>query len=395
MVEPITGTEVNLTPIALRNSFRQIRQHSSTTFGTAAVLCVPLAFVGVYRALAPGWVASGVGSVATGLIGVMVAYSATVVTAIYAEGKDPGVAGLLGRTFSRGLWRFLLTSVLVVLVIGVAVALALIPMVTSVASLGISAFTTGHVSDGAWLSLGLGAMFSVPLIAILIPWLFLKFALARPAAALGGTGPMASLGQSWNLTRGRLWDLFLLLVTGFVLYLVIGGIVTGPAGLVTAGTTPAVGADPFSPQSLQRMLGPGEPQSPAGAVVVGVSGYLAAVLLTPLWAILLAEFYLLARTPPAAKAAERRLVPLRDTPDGFPRTPPQQPAPRPDRMVPLRQPVQTTAPASDGAPAPGAGTSQDPVAEHPAASGETDAPAGPPAPAPGESGPAEGPERPA
>lgn len=336
MTEPAVNTKVNLAPPALRRSFRNLKKHSTTTFGTAAVLCVPLAFVGVYRALRPGWFSFWVEFLAAGLIGILVTFSATVATGMYAEDKDPGVPGLLRRTFSGGLARFFLTSILVTVVTGAAVVLTLIPLLASVASVGISAFTTGRVSEGAWMSLGLGMIFSLPLLVILIPWLFLKLALARPASALSATGPAASLGRSWTLTKGRLWDLFLLIVVAVGLSLVVGGVVAGPGELVSAPSTPNLGSEPWTLQTLETAFGLRETLSPAAAVVIGVSGYLAAVLLTPLSAVLLAEFYLLTLKPPAAAVTDR-LVQLPNPAGGPSPAPRSRPVARPDRMVPLRR----------------------------------------------------------
>ncbi len=317
MVRPVTNKKVNLAPLALNQAFRQLKDHAVTSLGTAAILCIPLAFIGAYTSLRPGWGAMLAGYAVGALLTVVVAYAVTVASGMYAEGNDPGVGGLMRRTASTGLLRYIATSMLFNLVLWVAAGLALIPFFVSLGSVGSRALSF-RLSETDFLRIFLGLLFSLPLLGIAMSFVYLKLGLSQPASALDRTGPAASLRRSWQLTKGRVWDFFLLLLMTFALGLAISIFVSGPAGVVSISRTPEPTADPLSPAFYAELFAPPEPLGPAAAMVTGISGYLTSLLLTSVTSAILANFFLLVRSPP--ESVEQR---------------------RDGRMVPLRRPEQT------------------------------------------------------
>lgn len=297
MVPPTTGTGVNPARAAFRLTVGQLREHAGTTFGAAAIQCIPLAFVSVYTAMRPGWSGIALGIVAGGLVGAWVAYAATVATANYVDGKDPGYGGLLSQSLSAGLIRYGLTSLLVTLVTGLVAVLALLPLVLSVGSLGADAVLSGRISEADAVRVGAGLLVSLPLLIVALLIVYLKLGLSATASALDGTNPAASLRRSWDVTKGHIGHFFLLTLMSLAVSLAVSLVVSGPAGLVSAAPEPDPAADPMSVEVLADLFGPGEPLSLPAALVTGVSTYLTAVILSPFTAGLLANFFLVLRKP--------------------------------------------------------------------------------------------------
>jgi hypothetical protein len=317
---------------AFRHTVKQLREHAGTTFGAAAVMSVPLVLVSVITAMRPGWSGIVVGLVAGGLVGVWVAYSATVATGEYIRREDPGFGGLMRRSLSTGLVRFALTALLVNLITALVAVLTLIPFLLSLGSLDADALLAGRVSEEDAVRMAVGLLVSLPLLLVAMLILYLKLGLSQTASALDGTNPVASLRRSWQVTRGHLGDFFVLTLMSVAVSLVVSLVVSGPAGLVS--TDPAPNPDePISLDMLRELFGPGEPLALPAALVTGISTYLTAVILTPFTAALLANFFILLREPsPAADVlAPQAQVPV---PNAAPRdeavapnepTPPEPP----------------------------------------------------------------------
>jgi len=312
----VTGNKINLAPLAMNQAFKQLRDHAGTTLGTAAALCLPIAFISLYTALRPGWGPRVFSYLAGALIGVVVGYVVTAATGMYAEENDPGVKGLFGRAASPGLFRFIATTLLFNLILAGVLGMALVPFFFSLGSIGPQRLMSLRLSEADFLRLFFGLMASLPLMVVATLFVYLKLGVAPQASVLDGTGPAASIRRSWQVTKGRAWDLFVLLSLMFAISLAISIVVSGPAGLVSAQPVPEAGADPLSPSFYRSLFGPPEPLGPAAAMVTAISGYLSTLLLTSLTAAMLANFYLYARNPP--QPAERRkegrstrMVPLR------------------------------------------------------------------------------------
>lgn len=305
-------SKVNLAPPTFRQTFRQLMDHAGTTFGVAATLCIPIAFLGVYTAVRPGIASSFIELLVGGAIGVWLSYAATVAAGRYVAGEDPGVAGLLKLSVSYGLVRFFFTALVFNILLGIAALAALTPFFMTALSVGPGRILTGRISEEEIFQLFIGGLLSLPLLAALSIFLYLRFGLAQTASALEGTGPLASLGRSWQRTRGRVFDFFLLNLMMLGVVMVVSLALAGPAGVVSLPALPDPGTDPFG--SLQFPMGETVPLGPAAAMVVGVSGFLVAMLLTPFTAALLANFLLLVQNPPQARPARddrSRMVPLR------------------------------------------------------------------------------------
>jgi len=83
-------------------------------------------------------------------------------------------------------------------------------------------------------------------IALIIPgiWLTVAWSLSFPALLSEGIGPVAALGRSWRLVKGRWWPTFGALLVMYLIVLVIGGILGALFGatLIAATDNEAVAA---------------------------------------------------------------------------------------------------------------------------------------------------------
>jgi hypothetical protein len=71
-------------------------------------------------------------------------------------------------------------------------------------------------------------------IALVVPgiWLFVSYAVAVPALLLERIGPLAALGRSFRLVKGRWWATFGALLVGYLLASIVGAIVQSALTLV-------------------------------------------------------------------------------------------------------------------------------------------------------------------
>ncbi len=309
MVAPPASREPNLGLLAINRTFKQFGEHPATTFGTAALMCVPLAFLGILSALNPGPATMGAELVIGSIFSVWVSYAITVAVGMYAEGRDPHVAGLLRRSFSFGLIRYGLTSLLVSLVVGLIALVALIPFFMSLASIDIGSIRNLRLSERDIFRLGSGMLLSLPLLLAALLFTYLKWGLSQTASALEDTGPVGGMRRSWQVTKGRVWQFFVLAFVTAVISMAVSIFVSGPAAMVSIRPTAPAPDNPFSAEFFKDQIF-GQPLGPAQAVITGISAYLSAVLLSPLSAATLANFFLLARKPPELYDPRNLLVPI-------------------------------------------------------------------------------------
>lgn len=342
MVAPAVTRKQNLGLLAINLTFKQLKGHAGTTFGAAAILCLPLAFIGVITALIPGVGSFLLQLVFGGIIGLWVAYAATLAVGLYSEGEDPGAGGLLRRSLSVGLVRFGFTSLLFNFVLGLVALAALIPFFMSLAAIDFNALLRLRPAEGDIVRVLLGFLLSVPLLLFALLFTYLRLGLSQTASALDGTGPGASLGRSWQVTRGHMWEFFVLLFLSMLIAGAASFLVSGPAAIVSTRPPAPAGPESFTPDFFrEQILGSG--LGPVEAVITGISAYLTALLLTPFSAALLANFFLLARNPPALpEAMSGRMVPLRQ---------PEGEAPVPKAAAFGDQAPQAVAPGDPGAEA--------------------------------------------
>lgn len=340
MVQPTVTPKQNLGFASINRTFKMLKEYAVTTFGTAAILCLPLAFLGVVAALLPGAASTLIQLLVGSLIGVWLAYAITVGVGLFSQGEDPGVGGLVSRSLSVGLVRYGFTSLLVSLVMGLIVIVGFIPFFMSLASVDLNRLLRFDLADGDIFRLITGFLLSLPIVAIGLLFAYLRLGLATPASGLEGTGPGASLGRSWRVTKGHMWEFFVLaLITGLITA-AVSTLVSGPATMVSFQPSPAgrqdFSAEFFGEQMFGRELGPVE------AVVIGISGYLSAVLLTPFSAAMLANFFLLVRDPSLKTSTlEGRMVPLQQ-PEAVPPVDPPPPDVPPDEPSAPRSPEDRT-----------------------------------------------------
>lgn len=280
---------------ALANTWRDLRNHASTSFFAAALIASPVALTPLAQTLpGPAGVATWltlqvVGGLASG---VWLPVALITATREYAIGSDPGVGGLLART-ARGVRRllsYLGTQVLLGLIaIGILIAASVPAIGTFVAALAGAEGRVERVFEGP-----LAPLLVVTIILALVLFLaglvliYLRYGVAGMVNVLERRSPAASLRRSRGLMRGHWLDLFVLwLIIGAVvsvLYLVLGG----PAlilSFASASTSPLGAAGPFGPAAT----------SPAAALVIGISLFLLQVAAGPIATGALTNFYLALR----------------------------------------------------------------------------------------------------
>lgn len=312
MVQPTVANKRNLGLVAINQTFKQVRRHPGTIFGSAALICIPIAFVAVITALRPGIGSSLLQAVIGGIIGVWVAYATTIAVGMFAEGEDPGAGGLVGRSLSSGLVRFTFTALLFNLVLGVAVLLALIPFFMSLSTVDPQALLELRVADDDLFRIAMGLLLSMPFVLIALLFITLKFGLAQTASALEGTGPGASLSRSWQITKGRVWDFFVLTFLSGIVAFGISIVVSGPAAMVSMRPDAPTDSGSLTPEFFRSQMF-GEELGPGEAMVTGISAYLATVVLGPLAAAFLANFFLIVKNPPVAVDPRSLLIPHQGT----------------------------------------------------------------------------------
>jgi hypothetical protein len=358
MVQPTVANKRNLGLLAINQTFKQVREHPGTIFGSAAVICIPIAFVAVIAALRPGLGSSLLQMVVGGIIGVWVAYATTVAVGMFAEGNDPGAGGLVGRSLSAGLVRFTFTSLLYGLVLGAAVLVTLIPFFMSLASVDPEALLALRLADDDLFRIAMGLVLSMPFVLAALMFVTLKFGLAQTASALEGSGPAPSLSRSWRITRGHVWEFFVLTFLSGIIAFGISIVVSGPAAMVSLRPDAPTGSESLTPEFFRSQMF-GESLGPGEAVVTGISAYLATVVLGPLAAGFLANFFLLLKNPPVPIDPRSLLIPHQGTGDRtvalWPDPPAVAPPADPSVVPPSEAPTEVVLPpppAEDQAPPP-------------------------------------------
>lgn len=328
MVQPAVTPKQNLGFVSIKRTFKMLKEYAVTSFGAAALLCLPLAFLGVVTALLPGVASTTLQFLVGGLIGVWLTYAITVGVGLFSRGEDPGVGGLVRRSLSVGLVRFGFTSLLFNLVLGLIVIVAFIPFFMSLASADLDRLLRFDLADGDIFRILMGFLLSLPTVVLGLLFAYLKLGLATTASALEGTGPGASLGRSWTVTKGHMWEFFVMTFITGLITVAISAVLSGPAAMVSFQTDAPVGSE-FSPEFFEEQMF-GRELGPVEAVVTGISAYLTTVLLTPIGAAMIANFFLLVRDPVLRlDSLQGRMVPLQQ---------PEVPAAAPRVAVPPADP---------------------------------------------------------
>lgn len=151
-----------------------------------------------------------------------------------------GPSTTVGDAIRHGARRF--PAVLgAVIIIALAVAVILIPLLAVLIAVGVTSIPgEGQMTPS----------FAIAIWAMVIGTLFLavKFIMTVPVAGAENVGPLAILKRSWRITSGNYWRLFvfeILLIVAALVVLLAAQLVGGTAAHVLAGEV-----TPFSPAAL-------------------------------------------------------------------------------------------------------------------------------------------------
>lgn len=282
------------------NALKTLSKHANTSFGFAAIICLPLALATTNSSLNPGFKAQAIEQVLSVLAGVLATYGSLVAFRYYEEGSDPGVRGLLRQTFSRGLFSFAITRALVGLVLALALAFGMLPFVLAALS-SPEVFTQQKPPAAVVSSVGGALVLSAPVAIALLLWAYLHFGLASPANVLENLSPSRSLSRSRKLTKNKKADFFMVLVALMMVRLGLSVVLAGPGAMVGGGPDPletdqAIG-NPFYRERFLDLLVQPEPLGLPAAVIVGLSAYLGSMAILMVSGTVLAQFFVALRGP--------------------------------------------------------------------------------------------------
>lgn len=282
------------------NALKTLREHANTSFGFAALLCLPIAFAGTNSSLNPGVKARAIEQAVSLLAGVLVTYGSMVAFRRYEQGSDPGVGGLLKQTFSPALFSFVITRGLVGLALALALAIGMLPFLLAAFS-SPEIFTTQKPPAATLASVGGALVLSVPVAIALFLWVFLQLGLSAPANVLEKLSPARSIARSGNITKGKKSDFFMVMVALVMVRLALSVLLAGPGAIVGGGPEPLdvnqTVENPFLKDRFLDMVSQQEPLGLAAAVIVGLSAYLGSVAILVVSATVFAQFFLALRGP--------------------------------------------------------------------------------------------------
>jgi uncharacterized membrane protein len=270
---------------AFGNTFKDIRNHSSTTFFVAAILCLPSLFASVIVSSGAPLVGIPLQIVALFPSAIWLPVAIITATKLYATGTDPGVGRLLDETASWRLFSYLGTTLLLFLILALSFVVAFIPLIgvaaSSMAGAG-GSFTQAFTGGNGVLSV-LTLLFGIALAITFSVVIYLRYGLAPVVNVLEHLSPRKSLTRSREIMKGRWMDLFVLFAMVVGVSLVAYIVILGPSLVVTfSSVRNAPSSGPFFTPRL----------GPVAAVVSGLSTYLHSIILTVISTGCLANFYL-------------------------------------------------------------------------------------------------------
>ncbi|MFD0776312.1 glycerophosphoryl diester phosphodiesterase membrane domain-containing protein, partial [Streptomonospora algeriensis] len=178
-------------------------------------------------------------SVITAYAGAFIAY----IGQILLTGLLAAVIGLsvLGRTLSirealeavRGRMAAVFGVAGLLLLLGVLWTGLMIGVVLAAVALGLAVAPVAGVLAG---------LLGVPVLIVLVVWVYVRTSLAMPVAVLERSGPATALARSWRLTQRSWWRAFGILVLAQLLVTIVSYLLAMPFSLV-AGVLSFVAAD--------------------------------------------------------------------------------------------------------------------------------------------------------
>jgi len=183
---------------------------------------------------------------------------------------------------SPKLWDFLLTAFLVGLISGGAMLAFYVVLAVAIVLLVLIVIGTGLQETNSNLAIGLGVILVLVLIGlfiIVLTWIYARLMLSElPLVAGESANAIDSIGQSWQLTKGHVWRVQLVVLVAFLITLPLQ-IISQFGGLILQ----AFLARFLSEESAEYLI-----LSFAGALLIGV---LSALLIVPFWQCLKAVVY--------------------------------------------------------------------------------------------------------
>lgn len=155
------------------------------------------------------------------LISSLLLTAITAITAISVGRSVIGVVAPVSEAFIAAMRRFP-----VVIVMTVLMSLGLLLIMTMAVLVVVVAGTLSPV-----LGILVGILMVLATLA-LVAWLSIKLSVAIPAAVLEKLGPIAALQRSWDLTRGRFWMIFAVLLVASIITSVIQQVISAPVSLI-------------------------------------------------------------------------------------------------------------------------------------------------------------------
>ena len=266
-------------------AFRSIRANPRVMFGfSAIVVTVSVTLSTLIQWYSFGWLGDALSAPTVGdemfaaqdLTSMLAGYVALIVVSLAATTVLTGVLILsvsrsvigqkssVAETWQRAkpqIWRLLLLTLLVLLILGVGPAV------------WIGAIIGAMALDQAGLALGLFFVGGLGMIAW-AGWISTRTLLATPALMLEKLGVIAGLTRGWRLSRGSFWRLLGIYLLTSVIVGVVASIIVGPASMIAT----FVSLNPFS--------------DPLALAITGVGSILGSVLTTPFTAAVVALLYI-------------------------------------------------------------------------------------------------------
>lgn len=282
----------------IAKSLKTLKDHARTSFGFAAVICLPVGLAAGYAAFRPGIRIQVAVQLLDLAAAALVAYGIMLAVGLYEKDADPGVGGLLAKTFSSGLISFAVTRLLVGLLIAAASAIGMLAfLVAAVRSPEV--FTMANPPAALLSRMSSALVLSSPLAAGLFLWAYLHLGLAGAASALESLSPIKSIARSRSVTKKRKADFFMVLAALMLVRLALSTVLAGPAAMVAGQPDPQPiersSTNPFYLEQLKDRMVPERPLPLPAALIVGISTFLSSSGILTVSAAVLAQFFLALR----------------------------------------------------------------------------------------------------
>ena len=179
------------------------------------------------------------------------------------------------------MWLFVLATLLTsLIVVGIEFAVLMVIFFAGV-TLGVFGAGAAVRNPGIIAILVLLGIISFIACLALISWLGMRFCLLElPIAIENNVGPVAAIGRSWELTKGYVWQIFLVYIVAYLVSLPIV-IITRLVTSIITSISPSISSSNSSAVTLMVPL----------FLISAVIGLLSNILILPFWQIVKAIIY--------------------------------------------------------------------------------------------------------